>query len=447
MGSTMAIAGVASSPAEPDAQRRPTWAQDVATLVQTRCSPCHRPGRTQPIPLVTYDDVRANAADVRRSIDARRMPPWLPAHGEGLLPFAGERRLTDPELATFRAWFLNDMPIGDLRRAPAPPSFTIGWQLGLPDVIVTLPRMINIDADSGDVHRTVAVPIGLPGDIWIRAIDYLPSSPALVRHIRLFLAPEDFAIGQDDAIPGVAGLFGTNSLEDFAQQLFTSAKALVDLGVWTPALGGWRLPDGLSIRIPAKAQLILQIHMKAGETDAVEDGRVALYFASAAARRVVVPVDVPPVSGFGSNLMIPPNASRHLVGDTFPLPIDLEVVGVRAFAHLLARDINVAVTLPNGFRQLLLQIPRWNADWAENWHFATPSWLPKGTMVHAEFAYDNSTGNPRNLFLPPRRTGWGRMPGGEVSAASLLAIEPKADDAAALARASAEHLRRQFTRK
>ena len=376
------------------------------------------------------------------------MPPWLPAHGEGLLPFAGDRRLSDRELAMFRAWFANGMPIGDLRRAPPPASFPVGFPFGVPDVILTLPRMIEVDADSGHVHRAIAVPIGVPADLWIRALDYQPSSSALVKHIRLFLAPPDFAIGPEDAIPGVSGLFGTGSLESFGDQVFNAARSLVDLGVWTPALGGWRLPDGLAIRVPPNAQLILQIHMQAGETDAIEDGRIGLYFASAAARRNVIPVDVPPLSGFAAGLSIPPDTRRHMFGDTFTLPIDLDVIGVRAFAHRLGRDVAIAATFPTtGFRQMLVQIPRWNPDLAENWQFAWPIHLPKGTMIHAEFGYDNTAENPRNIFLPPRRTGWGRMPGGEVAMAALLAIEPSVTDAADLARASAEHLRRQLTRK
>jgi hypothetical protein len=440
------VAATSSAPAAPDAQRRPTWTQDIDLLVQTRCSTCHRPGRQQPMPLVTYEDVRAHAADVQRSIAARRMPPWLPAQGPGLPTFSGDRRLTDRELTSLRTWFANDMPLGDLRRAPPSATFPIGWPFGVPDVMLTLPRMLAVEADAGDVHRTVAVPIGLPGDIWIRAIDYQPSAPAIVKHVRLFLAPADLQIGIEDVIPGVAGLFGTGSLENFANQVFTSARSLVDLGVWTPAVGGWRLPDGLSIRVPPRAQLVLQIHMQAGDTDAVEDGRVALYYASAAARRTIVPVDVPPISGFALGMMIPPDVRRHMIGDTFTLPVDLEIAGVRAFAHLLARDVTIAATLPTGFRQVLLQIPRWNADWAETWHFALPLRLPKGTMVHAEFAYDNSTENPRNLFLPPRRTGWGRMPGGEVAAASLLVVEPAGDAGAALARALEDHLREQLVR-
>lgn len=442
------FAATATAPLDSAAQRRPTWAQDIATLVQTRCSTCHRPGRTQPVPLVTYEDVRANAKNVQSSIESGRMPPWLPRHGTGLLPFAGDRRLTERELTMFRSWFANGMPIGDLRRAPPPASFPLGFPFGVPDVILSLPRMIEVEAGSGHVHRTIAVPIGLPGDVWIRALDFQPSAPALVKHIRLFLAPADFLVGPEDAIPGVSGLFGTGSLEGFSDQVFNAARSLVDLGVWTPALGGWRLPDGLSIRVPPNAQLILQIHMQGGETDAIEDGRIGLYFASAASRRAVVPVDVPPLAGFAAGLTIPADVRRHLFGDTFVLPIDLEVIGVRAFAHLLGREVAIAVTFPaTGFRQVLIQIPRWNADWAENWHFAWPIFLPKGAMVHAEFAYDNTAENPRNLFLPPRRTGWGRMPGGEVAMAALLAIAPGVTDAAELARASADHLKRQLTRK
>ena len=36
----------------------PTFAKDVAPIVQKNCMSCHRDGQAAPFPLVTYDDVK-----------------------------------------------------------------------------------------------------------------------------------------------------------------------------------------------------------------------------------------------------------------------------------------------------------------------------------------------------------------------------------------------------
>jgi hypothetical protein len=69
----------------------PTFAGDVARIVYSSCTPCHRPGQPSPFPLLDYDDVfqrRRKIAEVTRE---RRMPPWLPTHGD----FVGDRRLDE----------------------------------------------------------------------------------------------------------------------------------------------------------------------------------------------------------------------------------------------------------------------------------------------------------------------------------------------------------------
>ena len=56
------------------------------------------------------------------------MPPWKAEPGFG--DFAGERRLTDAQIALIKDWAKAGAPEGDPSAKPQPPKFTDGWQGG-----------------------------------------------------------------------------------------------------------------------------------------------------------------------------------------------------------------------------------------------------------------------------------------------------------------------------
>src|SRR4051794_486772 len=99
---TAAFLRLRSAEPRPPDPGLPTFCRDVAPLVFAKCAPCHHPGEAAPFSLLTYDDARRRARQIAGATARRFMPPWLPRAGCG--DFAGERRLTDDELATFRRW-------------------------------------------------------------------------------------------------------------------------------------------------------------------------------------------------------------------------------------------------------------------------------------------------------------------------------------------------------
>ena len=77
IGGLVCAWGAAGVVATPDAQRRPTFAADIAPIVLARCAPCHRPGQAAPFSLLSYDDVRAKGKDIVDATRARLMPLCL----------------------------------------------------------------------------------------------------------------------------------------------------------------------------------------------------------------------------------------------------------------------------------------------------------------------------------------------------------------------------------
>jgi len=70
----------------------PTFAKDIASLVNAKCVMCHRPGEVAPMSLRTYDEVRPWARAIKAKVVSRQMPPW---HAEGEPgKWRNDRRLT-----------------------------------------------------------------------------------------------------------------------------------------------------------------------------------------------------------------------------------------------------------------------------------------------------------------------------------------------------------------
>src|SRR5688572_2092559 len=53
-----------------------TYAKDVAPILYSNCTECHRPSMSAPMSLMTYEDVRPWARAIKQRVVAREMPPW-----------------------------------------------------------------------------------------------------------------------------------------------------------------------------------------------------------------------------------------------------------------------------------------------------------------------------------------------------------------------------------
>src|SRR6185503_8592541 len=115
------------TPAKPSV---PTYTKDVAPILYKNCTSCHRPGEIGPMSLLTYDDVRPRAKDIRDKVADGVMPPWHAEKGHG--KFANERSLTDEEKSVLLRWANNGAPKGDDKDMPPVPKYADGWSLGQP---------------------------------------------------------------------------------------------------------------------------------------------------------------------------------------------------------------------------------------------------------------------------------------------------------------------------
>ena len=142
---TAALSALASALAFPSglaSAQEPTFAKDVAPILQANCQICHQPGSIAPISLMTYEAVKRYAPRIREKVAARVMPPWHIDRSVGIQEFKNDRALSDEELETLVSWIDGGMPFGDEEDMPPPPEFPdrtawqFGEQFGEPDLVV-----------------------------------------------------------------------------------------------------------------------------------------------------------------------------------------------------------------------------------------------------------------------------------------------------------------------
>ena len=375
-----------------------TYAADIAPLVNDRCVMCHHAGGSAPFTLETYADVRRHASQIAAVTAARYMPPWKADPIDG--PFVGQHPLSDAEIAAIRRWVDEGAAEGDARAAPAPPHFSEGWQLGAPDLVVTLPEPYTLQADGTDVFRIFVIPVPVTKTRFVRGLEFRPGNARVVHHanIRMDRTPASRALDDRDPGPGYSGLILRSA--DYPEGHF--------LG-WTPGQIAPPLPPEFSWRIDPNTDLVVEIHMQpSGKPEPVRPS-IGLYFGDQP------PTKTPAMLRLGrQSIDIPAGDASYTITDSYVLPVDIEVQALQPHAHYRARDVRGDATLPDGRTRELIHIRDWDFRWQHVYRFVTPLKLPRGTTVSMRYVYDNSPANARNPERPPKRARWGQRSSDEM---------------------------------
>jgi mono/diheme cytochrome c family protein len=409
-----AFAAPGVSPAAAPSQT-PTFHGDVAAIVHKHCASCHRPGEVAPFSLLSYEDVAKRAEHVADITARRVMPPWKPLAGHA--SFLGERKLIDAEVKTIRAWADAGAPEGDVARRVAPPTFTSSWQLGEPDLVLTVAEPVAIPADGRDVYMNVILPLKVPTGKFLKAAEFRPGNPRVVHHAVLSIDERGEARKRDEAWPG-QGFVAVSPPGRFLPGT---------LAVWTPGRMPLALPEGIAMPWPAEADLVLNLHLHPSGKPETDQSSVGFYFTDEPPRHSLIDLTL-----IDTKINIEPGDKTFRTRDETTLPIDCEVLTIFPHMHMIGKEIDVTATLPDGKTKTLLRIDDWDFNWQDMYQFEPPVRLPKGTKVVLTAMHDNSADNPHNPKSPPERVRWGEQTFNEMSIAFLSLTPAKEDDLATI---------------
>jgi Flp pilus assembly protein TadD/mono/diheme cytochrome c family protein len=402
----------------------PTFNGDIAPLLWSRCAGCHRPDGSAPFSLIDYEDVVPRVRQIVAATRTGAMPPWLPEGRFG--EFANDRRLRPEEVDLIERWVKEGVRRGPPSELPPRPQSGDGWQLGTPDVIVSLPTPYTLAPGGADVFRTFVMSVPLPATRYVRGVEIRPGNPRAVHHASVGIdrTPASRQLDARDAAPGFPG----GMLSEGARSPESRAIG------WTPGMTPSMEPDGMAWRLEPGTDLVVQVHMLPGERTETVDLSVGLHFTATPPTRT--PIDFK----LGSKAIdIPAGTATYVVEDAFVVPVDVDVLSVYPHAHYLAKEMIAVAVRPDGRSESLVRIPEWDFHWQDEYRYQTPVSLPKGTRVAMRFTYDNSAANVRNPQRPPRHVVYGAQSSDEMGDLWLRLVPRTAGEAAVLARAYLQH--------
>jgi mono/diheme cytochrome c family protein len=373
------------------AEAAPTFNRDVAPVIFANCVACHHPGGAAPFSLATYEETKKHVEQIVEVTGSGFMPPWLPEKGHG--EFVGERRLTEAQIKLLARWSETGAAEGDAADLKVKPAWNDGWQLGEPDLVIEMPEAYELAADGHDVYRNFVIREPVAENRFVVAAELRPGSKA-VHHAFLKFDRRGSARRLDatDKEPGYPGMNPGPGVETPSGSLSS----------WQPGHVPRRTPEDMAWLLPAKADILLQMHLQPiGKPEKVK-ASVGFYFTDKAPTRLPVILCIRSTA-----IDIPPGSKDHPVESSYTLPVDGEVLSVLPHLHYLGKEIHAWAELPDGTQQELLLIKQWDFNWQGGYRYVSPVFLPKGTTVRMRYTYDNSDANPRNPSHPPVRVRYG----------------------------------------
>jgi hypothetical protein len=350
-----------------------TYNEDVFPILRDRCGRCHVSGGVAPMSLMTYKDAFPWGESIRTELIAGHMPPGRTDQAAGT--FRNPHELTARELNVLMVWVTGGNPMGNGERPPPAVSLQNSWPLGTPDLVVPMPSTFNIAADKTEETQEFVLQTHTTGPRWVRAVDLLPGTPAIVRSATISVkapAGPGTSVGETSSTPP-EGAIAVERL----------------LAVWLPGDQPVALESGAAFELPAGAELVLRVHYKKtweNERAAMNDrSSVGLYFAPAAGTTLRALTITPPdeaVRASGSSISF-----SRTVAD------DLEVVALYPDSSLVDVSVDMHAERPDGTRIELIRF-RPQRDWRKRYWFAKPVALARGSRITVDATFSD-------VLLPP----------------------------------------------
>ena len=96
--------------------------------------------------------------------------------------------------------------------------------------------------------------------------------------------------------------------------------------------------------------------------------------------------------------------------------------------HMRGKSFRYEATYPDGRREVLLDVPKYDFNWQLRYDLAQPKFLPRGTHLLCVAHFDNSEENLNNPD-PKRDVGWGEQTWDEMMIGYFTTLpgQPPAD--------------------
>ena len=423
-----AVAGTALPAAAQNAVQTagPTFNKDIAPILFSNCTSCHRPGEIGPMSLLSYKEARPWAKSIATRVANGTMPPWHadPAYQH----FANERRLTEAQKTAIAQWAAAGAPEGNAADLPPTPTYKEGWNME-PDVILSMQEDYPIPATGTVPYEYLEVPANFKEDRWITAWEIRPGDRKAVHHIivqfkapaatvaQMMLQPRPAPVpgaprptplfvmdpqtqipeGQSGGRPLPADQRPAPTPNDRPRPPGTGAP----LGGYVPGTSVAYFPEGTALKLPAGYSLVFQMHYTPYGKATTDRTRIGLKFAKEPPKTVLNVAAM-----LNAGFKIPAGAANYEVDQSMVINRDVMIYSFVPHTHVRGTGWYYEATYPDGRKEVLLSVPKYDFNWQHEYVFKEPLKIPAGTRISAKAWYNNSATNKSNPD-PTKDVTWG----------------------------------------
>jgi hypothetical protein len=398
-----------------------SYSKTIAPMLIDNCVTCHRAGGIGPWQMSSYDMVKGFAPMIREVIRTERMPPWNADPHYGV--FKNDRSLSAKEMKTLVHWIEagaprgqgND-PLAELKKSWPE------WELGEPDAILEIPAF-EVPATGVVPYQDVRVKNTIGRDVYLRAVDYLPDNRAVVHHVLGYALPADAGplevnggangTSQKPGEPspeslhlmeacstpeGAAKIRARIKLDDQS-----AASGRASIGGYVPGSGPEAFPPDAGTLIKKDSDFRFQVHYTPNGKASKVVTRVGLYYTDEKPKYAMRSATL-----LDACLKIPANTKDYTTSMSRVSERDMYIYRLGPHAHYRGVAASFVAEYPNGKRETLLSVPKYDFNWQMAYELATPKFIPKGTKITYFTTYDNSSLNKANPN-PNQVVHWGEQ--------------------------------------
>jgi hypothetical protein len=170
-----------------------------------------------------------------------------------------------------------------------------------------------------------------------------------------------------------------------------------------PGTNAMVFAPGTAVKIKAGSTLLLQVHYTANGTAATDLSSVGFIFAKAEPKQ-----EVHNSAFVNAMLKLPPGSDNQEVDSAIQFNEDSHITALFPHTHLRGKSWQYTLVYPDGRRQEILSVPKYDFNWQTYYIFTKPLAVPKGSRIEAVAHYDNSTNNKWNPD-PTKEVRWGEQ--------------------------------------
>jgi hypothetical protein len=366
-----------------------SYSADIAPLLQRKCVHCHSPGNIAPWSMTNYTVVKSYAALIKSEVLNGDMPPWRADPHYGV--FANDSSLSPQEAAALVQWVNAGAPGGTgadpLETTPLPPTnYPSVWPpaLGQPDQVLSIPTQM-LPASGVLDYRYFSVTNTFTNDVWLRAAIVLPGNTRVVHHCLVY---------EGGGLMGLDGFFAG----------------------FVPGYSAAEFPSGTGKLLRKGTPLTFQMHYITTGRAETDQTQIGLYVAPAPPQYTLQTKSAFNPIFFLGLTTIPPGTNDFEITAQYPTPTivnptpvltkNILLYEMSPHMHLRGSRFRYEALYPNGTREVLLSVPRYEFHWQALYRLTEPKYLPAGSRIICTGAWDNSARNHANPD-PTATVRWG----------------------------------------